>query len=371
MAKRVADELPQQPRILIIRPSALGDVARTVPVLASLKKRWPMAEIDWLVNTHFTDAIKHHPGLHRAVPFDRAGLRGWPMQKKARVKLNELKATLRAAEYDAVIDLQGLARSGLLCRVSGARRRIGDAAAREMAWLHYNRRLTPFDEAGRPPTHTVDQMLGLVRAMGVEPVDDMQLHVGEPDRAWWRAQRERCAAADEPYVVLAPTAKWRCKQWPVERYTELARRLLNEPVVVVLLAAPDEREQLSPIAAELEQTEGDAAERLLIPTTSVGQSMAVLNEAALVVANDSAPLHLAVGLGRPTVALFGPTDPRKVGPYRADDAVLQPQGITAEQMASYRRNPDDQTVISGIATDAVWQKIISTVQGKALADAGG
>jgi len=362
MARPVIDELPDQPRVLIVRPSALGDVARAVPVLVSLARALPDATFDWLVNTPFTDAIAHHPMLRRAIPFDRAALRGWPLNRTARSKLKELKRALREQRYDAVLDLQGLARSGLLGRVSSATLRIGDAEARELAWLHYNRRLKPRLYQSTGPTHTVDRMLGLVRAMGIDLAPDLSLYVGPDDQAWWAGQRESGGIGTEPYVVLAPTAKWKCQQWPAERFTEIARRLLNEPVAVVLLAAPDECEQLEPMAAELEQTEGARAKKLLIPKTTVGQSMAIMEKAALVVANDSAPLHLAVGLHRPIVALFGPTDPRKVGPYQRGDSVLQPPDITEQEMAGYRRQPDDQSVISRIGTDAVWAKIVATVQ---------
>ena len=202
--------------------------------------------------------------------------------------------------------------------------------------------------------HTVDRMLGLLEQDGVAVDRDMRLYVGEEDAAWADRYRAEHGLSAGRYVVLAPTAQWGCKCWPAEKYAEVARRAAAHSSTddrVVLLAAPHEHDKLRPITDAL----GDKA---LLPTTTVGQLMALIDGAAALVANDSAALHIAVGLDRPAVALFGPTDPALVGPYRRDDDVLQPDGLTADDMAGYRARKDDDALIAKIAVDAVWEKLL-------------
>jgi ADP-heptose:LPS heptosyltransferase len=407
-------------RVLIIRPSALGDVARTVPCLATLRATWPGARIDWVVNEAFSAAVASHPMLDEVVPFDRAAVRGWPGRASARVAAKALAERLRGGRYDVVYDLQGLARSGLMTWATRAPRRVGFADAREGAWLACPRK--DRHRIGAP--HTVDRMLGLLAADGHEPVHDMRLYVAEADQAWadrWLGEhghgsrpapvREGEAPAEpralaaspaappplqggggggvragskhagdaEPNphpgplparergpevgpLILAPTAQWGCKCWPPEMFAELGRRALRGgrgrgPVVV--LASPGEASRAEVVLRELG---GDAT----WPRTTVGQMMGLIRRASAVVCNDSAPLHLAVGLDVPTVAIFGPTDPALVGPYGRPESVVQPPGLTPEEMSNYRRRKDDDALIRRVPVDAVWQELQTSLSSRSL-----
>lgn len=297
-------------RLLIIRPSALGDVCRTVPVLASLRRAYPASVIDWLVRDSFQDAVAAHPAINEVVPFPRREL------GRSAARLNLLPSlawmrSLRSRRYDLVIDAQGLARSGLFTWASGASRRIGYANAREGAALAYTDRVTaPRD------LHTVDRMLALLDPLGVEPVMDMRLHAPEADR--------RAVESDArlgTHAVIAPTSAWPGKRWPGERFVGLARRLLESGIgPLVLVGAPGERDQCQ---ALIDLARDDERVVDLVGATSVGRLMAVIEASRLVVANDSAALHMAVGFNRPIVALFGPTHIAQVGPYRRDEDVIQ------------------------------------------------
>ena len=129
---------PSQPKILIVRPSALGDVCRTVPVLASLRRAWPEAVVDWVVQEEFAPAIAAHPALSEAITFPRTRLaRWWRSPARAR-ELWQWFGELRRREYDIVLDCQGLGRSGLITWATAAPRRVGLRRAREFAWLGYN-----------------------------------------------------------------------------------------------------------------------------------------------------------------------------------------------------------------------------------------
>jgi ADP-heptose:LPS heptosyltransferase len=249
---------------------------------------------------------------------------------------------LRRRKYDLVFDLQGLFRSGFLSRVSGAPLRYGEAGAREGAGLGHNRRFRCDAE------HTVDRMLQVVAGAGVPIVRDMRLYVGESDRRWAGEQLAARGWAADRCLVLAPTARWASKRWPAESFIALARRAGDLALQgVVLLGGPNEQPQTRPIAAALGETCLDLTGR-----TSVGRMMAVIAAAGLVVANDSAALHIAVGLGRRCVGVFGPTDPRKVGPYRHEACVVRAE----VQPGIHYRDSDDASIMASIGVQAVFER---------------
>lgn len=298
-------------RVLIIRPSALGDVCRSVPVLASLRRAWPGAQIDWLVQDAYAPAIEAHPGLTRAVHFARR--RFGSLLRGGRVgEVFAWLGALRRADYDLVLDCQGLLRSGVFAWFTRAPRRVGFADARELGWLGVNKRVR-----GAENLHTVDRMLELVRAVGVEPIRDLRLY---SDPAARERVRGDVALAGRRFVLVAPTSRWPGKRWPADRFAAAACELLGRGVeAIVLVGAPSEREQMGPLL-DLAKREPRVIDR--IGSTSVADLMALVEASALVIANDSAPLHMAVGFDRPIVALFGPTRTERVGPYgRAVDVI--------------------------------------------------
>jgi len=338
------------PRVLIIRPTALGDVSRTVPALVTLRQAMPDATIDWLVHDAFADAIRHHPALNNVVIFPRKRFAAFYYNPRVAAEAIKWARQLRAQRYDWVFDLQGLFRSGLFAKLTAAPVRVGFANARELAWLGYNRRYEV-----DPRTHTVDRMLKLVEAEGYSPSCDTRLYVGLEDNRWLDHWLGRHGGAGT-YACIAPTARWLCKCWPIENYIRIAQQLLESGLTgnrIVIIAAPNERPWIQPLLSAL----GDRA-RVLFPQTTVGQMMALLTRTRLLICNDSAPLHIAVGFGRPIVAIFGPTDPALVGPYRRDDAVVRPPNAETADPVHYRRHRDDQSLISQVSVDAVWEKTL-------------
>lgn len=300
-----------EPRhILIVRPSALGDVCRSVPALVSLRRAYPGARIDWLVQDTFVDAVRAHPDLTGIVPFPRRQMREW-LARGQWSRAGRWLRDLSAAGYDLAIDLQGLARSGLLTWISGARRRVGFSNARECGWLG----LTESYPVPRD-AHAVDRTLDLLRQMGVPPVADLRLYAPPEDRAKAGADPD----LQRPYVVIAPTSRWPAKQWPAERFAAVATALAARGLRVVLVGAGSERGQVQALLA-LARSDGRVVDRM--GATSVGLLMAIIERAALVIANDSAALHIAVGFDRPIVGLFGPTRLSLVGPYRREHDTIQ------------------------------------------------
>jgi len=342
------DDLPR--RILLVRPSALGDVARTVPALVTLRRAFPQADIDWLVRDTFTDAVAAHPDLSAVVPFPRRRFRrvgrSWPVTRELLRYIRDL----RNRRYDRVYDLQGLIRSGLLTLVTHAPRRVGFADARELGWIGYNRRY----RIGPHVVHTVDRMLALLEADGLTPVRDMRLHTAEADRRWAGEQLDRLELAPDRFALLAPTAMWRSKQWPIERFAMLADRLgelgLDGSVIV---GAPEDVKPTRPLF-DVADRPVDPPRHDLVGRTTVGQLMALIEQAGLVICNDSAALHLAVGLGRRCVGIFGPTDPEAVGPYGYPVGVVHAR---RDPDVHYRDQPDDQSLIARITVEDVWQAV--------------
>lgn len=355
-------------RILIIRPSALGDVCRTVPVLVSLRRAYPDASIDWLVQDSFVDAIWHHPGLNEAIPFARGEL-GSGMK---RGRLGGLWSLLRKVRggteprYDLVLDCQGLARSGFFAWVTGAHRRIGYADAREMGWLGVNQRI-----AAPASMHTVDRMLALVNGIGVEPIADMRLYTGPQERAWVERQaRLWGAGGGGGYVVIAPTSRWAGKRWSAERFAAVAQALLGGGRVgaVTVVGAASERDQCGPLLV-LSAREPRVVD--LVGKTTVGQLMALVQGSALVIASDSAALHMAVGFDRPSIGLFGPTRVELVGPYqkhkRGADAVVIQHVADADRI-DHKDEASGRELMARVSTDEVAEaaaRALDTMRGVA------
>jgi len=298
-------------RILLIRPSALGDVVRTVPALVSLRRTYPEAQIDWLVQDDFAEAIAHHPDLSRAISFPRRAF-GHQLTRGQFGPFRAFLRELKESQYDLVYDLQGLARSGMMSHATGAARRIGFANARELGWLGLTERIAVSNDM-----HTVERMLALIQASGVPPIRDMRLYLAEKDRMGVLADPD---LPSEGYAVLAPGSRWPGKRWPDERFAAVAQHLIRRGLKVCLVGSRSEREQ-SGRCLDLADRNPKVIDRM--GKTSIGQLMATIRYSAMVIANDSAALHIAVGFDRPSIGLFGPTRVDRVGPYRREADVIQ------------------------------------------------
>ena len=362
-----------QTRILVIRPSALGDVFRTTPALVAMRQSLADACIDCIVPEGLQDALRHHPAVDRVIGFARREFaRAW-RSPRGLSKFRALTRTLRARRYDVAFDFQGLARSGLLTFLTGAPRRVGFANARELGWLGYNRR-----HHVDLRLHHVDRLLRLLAAEGIAPSEDARLYVGAEDERWADDRLAEQGWTDQPYACLAPTSQWLCKCWPRDRFGQIGRRLIDHGVAggrLVILHGPGQHAYIRPLLVDL--TQGGRDSRVMAPTTTVGQLMALIRRCRLVVSNDSAVAHAAVGFAKPAACIFGPTDPALVGPFRRDDTVVRP--ATRDGLGSlgfYRRQGTDQTLISQVTVEAVWERIQQQMdagaeQGPQIDGAGG
>ncbi len=250
-------------------------------------------------------------------------------------------ARLAGERFDLVVDLQGLFRSGFFALASLARRRMGPASAREMSWLFYNQRVRPAPGV----IHAVDRNYLFAAPLGFGHLAPrFELPIGQSAR---QAVADRLAregvCGSGKLAVLAPGSTWASKRWPADRFARVAEHLAERGVQTVLLGAANEADVGRDVRAESHVPLLD-----WIGSTPLKEAMALIERADIVVTNDSGPMHLAAALGRPLVAIFGPTDPARTGPWRRPDAVVR-----AVDGARHDYRHEDGSAIAAVSVDSV------------------
>jgi heptosyltransferase-1 len=293
-------------RLLLIKPSSLGDIVHAMPTLAALKSRFPEASVTWVVKRQWAGLVERIEGVDQIVPLD-TGLRGW---------LSKVPS-LRAGHFDLVIDLQGLFRSGLLAWLSGSPRRVGLATGREGSPLFYTERVP----VAMSRLHAVDRYLLVAAALGATrpPVPLFRFRARDADQLAVRRllQREH-VPSDRPWVAMNVSARWPTKRWPVDSFAQAADSLAREGLgPVVLIGGRSDQEDAARVRSLMRTESVDFTGQ-----TEVGLLPTLLQQAAVLVTNDSGPMHIAAAVGTPVVALFGPTDPMRTGPYGGPHSVL-------------------------------------------------
>lgn len=303
-------------RILLVKPSSLGDIVHALPVLHGLRTAYPDAMIDWLVASPFVPLIESHPEVDNVVPFDRARFSRLGRSLAVTADFVRFVKDLRRRKYDLAIDLQGLFRTGFLTWASGAAVRIGFRDAREGAAVFYSHKISP----GDLEQHAVDRNYRVAEMLGFEEVEvEFDLALTDAIRA--EASELLKTHIPAPYdelLFVAPGARWETKVWPVERFAATIDALQGASGLrCVLLGGRDEVTLCAGIEQACRTSPVNLAGR-----TSLSLLPALIERAAVVLCQDSAVMHLAVALNRPLVCLIGPTNPRRTGPYlRLEDVV--------------------------------------------------
>lgn len=309
-------------RVLIVRIGAMGDVLHAMPAVAALREQHPEWFVGWAIEPGWSELLQSAEDFARASQSDgrSAGkplvdvwhpvaTRMWkrrPFAMSTLMDIRALRRQLRAGRYDICVDMQGLIRSGVVGRMAGAGVFAGAAKPREgaAAWL-YGRRVT------LSATHVVERGCELLGAAVGESLRPAKVVV--PVDAAAESWCDELLGGDERFVMMAPTAGWGAKQWPTERFGAVAAELGRAGFrTLVNASSPGDEAGMRVVAAS-----GGAA--MLVPC-SVGQMIAVVRRAGVVIAGDTGPLHLAAALERPVVGLFGPTDPARTGPFGADES---------------------------------------------------
>ena len=302
--------------ILIVKLSAIGDVVMSLPFLEALRRRYPQGHITWLVEEAAADIVRDHPLLDRVLVSRR---KYWIKNIKSgrlpstwrevRVFLNEL----RDREYDLVVDLQGLFKSGILSFLSGGRRRIGFDRTREFSYLFVNERLAPYD----PDKHALLRYLDVARYLGAEIGEDVLWSFPVNQTAAEKAVL-LLGEPSGPVVVINPGAKWETKLWPTGYWRELTRLLVEAGGVdLVFTGSRDE------MAINADIADGIAGIRDLTGRTDLKVLAEVFRSSDLVICPDTGPMHLAAAAGAKVLAIFGPTAPWRTGPFGPGQTILR------------------------------------------------
>ena len=307
-------------RICLIKPSALGDVVQTIPLLPILKQCYPNAEISWVINKGFANLLEGHPLIDELLIFDRRGSwRSW----------GRLLKQLRSRKFDLVIDLQGLLRTGVMTLATGAKTRVGLETAREGSHLTIN--CTIPGSSRDVPAHARNWRLAEV--LGFESsAKETPINIREEDTQW---ASQLLSSIREPVLTISPGAQWVTKRWPIEKYVEVAARAVQEQQFgVCLVGGPNEIELCAPLEDQLRNRISGIKLVNVAGQTSLKQLSAILQQTDVMLTNDSGPMHLAAGLGTPVVGVFLCTDTVRSGPPGDQHRLVS---TTVECRASYKK----------------------------------
>jgi lipopolysaccharide heptosyltransferase I len=340
-------------KILILKPSSLGDVIQALPVLRLLKRHFPKGEIYWWLDAALLPLLEKDPDLSGIIPFHRkrwAAPHRWP-------EIAGSLRTMRQHRFDWAIDLQGLARSSLFAWLANAGLTVGldnlREGSREGARALYD--VTP----PRAPAHlhAVDRYLAVLPLLGVPVHRDFDWLPRRPEIAAQVEQKWHPAGARR--VALLPGGRWDNKRWPAPYWVELVKLMRQPPdIKFVILGSQDEQTLGQTIAA----TDPERCLNLA-GHTSLPEMIEFIRQSRLVITNDTGPMHVAAATGRPVIALFGPTDPLSTGPYGQPGNVLQNKALPCVPCMSqkcYYREP--LACLRTITPQAVFQKARQTLE---------
>ncbi len=343
-------------RFLVVRTGALGDIIHGLPVAAALKKVYPQIRLDWVVEERYAELLRCVPVVDACVPVRfKEGVRRLA-DPEARNRWMRTLRRLRRTSYDLTVDLQGLIRSGAIARWTRAPIRFGFPGP------HVRERPNCLFSNVRPRWmlthgHVIDRNLCLLHPLGIRlpgfrefpyqvPLD-LKQRVGQYLRSTGRRGDNVC-------VAVHPVAGWPTKEWRPERYAEILRRLSGVPgTEIFLLWGPGERERVE----ELRAASGSPAH--MLPDMGPAELLAFLARCDLFLGGDSGPMQMASSLGKPVVALFGPTDPRRNGPFLGRHRVVW--GRAACAPCYKRRCPRTDCMDAG-GVESVWKALIGSLE---------
>jgi lipopolysaccharide heptosyltransferase I len=290
--------------VLLVRLGSLGDIIHAIPAAAALRRAFPNATIDWLVDVRHRDLLDLVPIIDRRVTVNTSSAGS----------IVAAVGELRRARYEVTLDLQGLIKSAVLARLSGASRVIGfptDLLREKGARAFYK------ETAGTPASHVIDKNLSMLTALGVRmpdvefPLDDRSPHAVIDARARLRVP------PGGRFAILNPGAAWPNKRWPPVYFAEVARELVKRhDLRSLVLWGPGEEQIAMAVASASADTAAVSA-----PTT-VADLVSLTKAASLMISGDTGPMHIAGAVGTPLVGIFGPTDPARNGPWAEDDLTV-------------------------------------------------
>jgi heptosyltransferase I len=337
-----------EPRFLVVRLGSLGDIIHTFPAVAALRESFPKARIVWLT----------HPRWSFLVQSSNLASEVWTVETRLVSSLLDVIQRVRHESWSAAIDYQGLWKSAMLPFFGGAPRRIGFSS---VTIREFGVPILYTERVKTRKAHIAEQNGELSQRAGARKgAAGVSLQVPEKDRA--KVCSYRRAQGLERYVVLSPGGGWRSKCWPAERFAALSRKLQEAGLRCVVNIGPCDEDLVAPLLDSSYVAEPS------VYRGSLGELMALLQGAACVVAGDTGPLHLAVALNSPVVALFGPTDPARNGPFfggkktssENNGIVLRASGVHT----THARGSQPHASMLAISIDEVFDAVCRSVGAK-------
>jgi heptosyltransferase I len=317
-------------KVLLVRLSAIGDVVHTLPVLAALEEQG--AEVDWLVEPAARPILEGQPALKKVVTVPPA--RGFSLGSAS-----DAREQLREGRYDVALDLQGLWKSAVWARLSGAARVVGYDRPwrREPASRLLLRERVVLEPE---PEHVIDKNLALLRVLGIEAVGRRVFPLPAPEAPRAAVDARLQQAGLREFALLNPGGGWASKLWPPDSFGALARAIRARGLPCLVTWGPGE----AALADRVVAASGGAASRCF-PTTLL-ELVELARRARLMVAADTGPLHLACAVRTPVVGIYGPTEPARNGPFARDDVTVRRRPLCAP--CHRRRCPIHEGVMDAI-----------------------
>jgi lipopolysaccharide heptosyltransferase I len=331
--------------ILIIKPSALGDIVHALPALASLRASFPQAKISWLVRSGFEPLLHCVPGIDEYIPFDRNQMNGWWYRPSGWKTLRLFLESLRSRHFDLIVDFQGLLRTAFFAWYTRCQKRYGMSSAREGAVLFYSHKTSMTPDT----VHLIDYYNRIIRDIGGKTLHT-DCTITPPDSAV-ASMREKLTANGfhNPYAVLVPGSAHHSKCWPTLKFANITRQIAGHLKFQIVGAGTASEHSL--VEQIRQQTSVPVLN--LAGQTNIQELIALLKNAHLVISNDTGPGHIAAALKVPTVLIFGHTNPLRVGLYKKADYAA---AIDPTQRGWAIENHSPAYDITKVSEQLVWEK---------------
>jgi lipopolysaccharide heptosyltransferase I len=332
---------PRAPeKILIIKPSALGDIIHTLPFLAAARATFPKAEIHWVVAKGLHTLLEEHPLINRLWILDKDCWKQLSRLRETIPEIMKFRKELAEERFDISIDLSGLLRSGLITLAANAHYKLGFSDSNEGSPLFYTHKI----EGGKQ-IHAVERYLKLAAMMGC---DTSTVNFPLPP---YPKDSLLLASLPKHFCVMVPSAGKEANRWPADRFGKLAASL---PLPSIIISNKAD----SSVVAEAVANSNNKAINLA-GKTSLKELVSLISRARFLVTNDTGPMHIAAALNVPVFAIFGPANPIRTGPYGTIHTVIQEQ---ANCIPCYRRKPCAHwSCMKNISVERVRQKIYNNI----------
>lgn len=325
-------------KILIIKPSAWGDIVHSLPFLAVLKKRYPNSEIHWVVAKGLHTFLEGHPLIHKLWIMDKDSWKDFGRIRKSLCEMNAFRRGLKKEGFDISIDLSGLLRSGLISWAAAARYRLGFSDSDEGSPFFYTHKLRGGDQI-----HAIDRYLLLADLIDCDTTEVSYPFAPLPDIT------ELLSTLPEQFCIMVPSAGKKANRWPAQRFSKLAARL---PIPSIVIAGDGDRSIAEEVVAS---SKGKAIN--LAGKTGLKELVALTKRSSYFICNDTGPMHIAAALNIPVFALFGPANPVRTGPYGNNSTVIQ---VPLDCSPCYAQKPCTQhnwRCMKELTVDTVYEHI--------------